>query len=167
MRPQAGAVARHRDIPQTARSACFSRSPFCSMRLPSASYVLDEGQLPCQRNSSCPQATTLVSDCEVPSHRSPLPACEGKEELSAFVLPPPRNCGGDWPARVVGVLAFVQQSLYPCLQHSKRSTRTDYLSRRSLLQRSLLTTPRTPLKNITNPQTNSNAAASRRSIVSR
>src|SRR5580692_2289782 len=50
-------------------------------------------------------AASLVSDCQVPSHRSPLPDCEGKEELSAFVLPPPRTCRKDWLARVVGVLA--------------------------------------------------------------
>jgi len=29
--------------------------------------------------------TTMVSACEVPSHRSPLPACEGQKELLAFV----------------------------------------------------------------------------------
>ncbi len=60
---------------------------------------------PSQRNLNRPQASTMVRDCEVPSHRSPLPACEGEEELSAFVLPPPRNCGEDWPTRVVGILA--------------------------------------------------------------
>ncbi len=56
-----------------------------------------------------PQATTMVSDCKVPAHRSPLPHCPRTQELSTIVLPPPRNCGADWPARVVGVLAFVQK----------------------------------------------------------
>src|ERR1700722_7624400 len=46
----------------------------------------------------------MVSDCEVPSRRSPLPACKGKEELPAFVLPLPRTCRKTWPARVFGVL---------------------------------------------------------------
>jgi hypothetical protein len=41
----------------------------------------------CKRNSNFPQASSLVSDCEVSSHRSPLPTCKGQKELSAFVLP--------------------------------------------------------------------------------
>src|SRR5580704_16464811 len=104
----------------------------------------------------------MVSDCEVPSHRSPLPACKGQKKLLAIVSSVSRACGADWTPRVVGVLAFVQQSLYPRLQHSKRSTRTDSLSRRSLLQAQPANHPAYTIEEHTNPQTNSNAAASRR-----
>jgi hypothetical protein len=38
-----------------------------------------------QRNLNRPQAPALVSDCKVPSHRSPLPDCKGQKKLLAIV----------------------------------------------------------------------------------
>src|SRR5580704_5592965 len=61
----------------------------------------------------------MVSDCEVPSRRSPLPACKGQKKLLAIVSSVSRACGANWTPRVVGVLAFVQQSLDPCLQRGE------------------------------------------------
>ena len=43
-------------------------------------------------------------DCNVPSGRSPLPACPRKKELLALVPSLQGNRGEDWPPRMVGVL---------------------------------------------------------------
>jgi hypothetical protein len=81
-------------------------------------YSKNERKAAGQRDSNRPQATTIVRDREVPSHRSPLPACKGQKELSAFVLPLSRTCSEDWPSRVVGLLAaphsFSKGTHHPC-----------------------------------------------------
>ena len=79
-----------------------------------------ECSTPSQRNLNQQNDAEMGLDWETSIRRSRLPHMAGAKKLSAFVLPLPRTCGEDRPSRVVGVLAFVQQSLHPCLHLGER-----------------------------------------------